>query len=90
MEATTPQLATQNRLSRDLKRALIDLHHFARELTDTSTHQDTSEIASPAQRSINSGISEDPMIPWIKGAMSILSIVAVGALLYTIKDLAGL
>lgn len=67
-------------MSRDLKYALVDLERFAREITKGPTDQ---KPAAPKQlqRKPATGLHEDPMIPWIKGAMAILIVFAVGIFL---------
>lgn len=69
MEMTT-------RLSRGMQHALVDLEHFAREITESPANQKKLKATKETPRRPETGLYEDPVVPWIKGIMAALIVVA--------------
>lgn len=83
MEMTTNRF----RLGRGLRLALADLDHFARELAERNTDEDTHDMSDKSQRRRAIGMQDDPVIPWIKIAIMSLILIAVGIVLQLVQQL---
>ena len=84
-------METAQKLSPGLKRAVIDLHRYLRDLAeDQEPAKTTRKLPRHTHtRPDQQRILEDPLVPWLKVAMGALVVVAVGAGLVMIQQLSG-
>lgn len=83
---------TNSRLSPGLRRAVVDLERYLRDLSEDKRPEKRIPRLSRVipHRPESNRVLEDPLIPWLRVAMGALIVVAVGVGLIMIRQLSGL
>ena len=77
----------RSKVGRELRRVMIDLDRFARELTGKQSDKVRHTVTEENKQRPVVGVEEDPLLPWIRAAIMGLVFVALSIVLHLIWQL---